>query len=143
MAEATGVTERRTLPAPDRDTAPYWAALAEGRFVLQRCRGCGRWTWPARPICSGCHGDDLEWAEPNGTGEVYSWVVTHQPYGPDLAREVPYTVALVRIDEQDDILIPGRFVSDVEIQQALRVRAVPHAVTDEIGVLDWEAVRER
>jgi uncharacterized OB-fold protein len=137
MADAA---ERRTLPVPDRDTAPYWAALAEGRFLMQRCVDCGRWTWPARPICSGCHGDNLEWREPSGTGEVYSWVVTHQPYAPDLAALVPYAIALVRVDEQDDILIPGRFLSDgVEIRQGLRVRAVPERVTDDIGVLHWEA----
>lgn len=129
-----------TVPVPDRDTAPYWAALAHGRFELQRCRDCRSWTWPPRPICSGCHGDNLAWEEPSGAGEVYSWVVTHQAYGPDLARIVPYTVALVRLDEQDDILIPGRFVSDTEIHQGLRVRVVPERVTDDVGVLNWEAV---
>jgi uncharacterized OB-fold protein len=132
---------RRTMPVPDRDSAPYWAALAEGRFLMQRCRDCGRWTWPVRPICSGCQGDDLEWAEPSGAGTVYSWVVTHQPYAPDLARLVPYTVAMVRVDEQDDILIPGRFVSDVEIHQGLRVRVAPERMTDEVGVLTWAADR--
>ena len=140
MAE---LAERRTLPVPDRDSAPYWAALAEGRFTLQRCRACGHWTWPVRPICSGCHSDDLAWEASEGAGEVYSWVVTHQPYGPDLARIVPYTIALVRLDEQDDILIPGRFVSEVEIHQGLRVRAAPERVTHEIGVLHWAAATER
>lgn len=135
----TDSVEHRTLPVSDRDSAPYWAALAEGRFVMQHCSTCGRWTWPARPICSGCHGDALAWKEPAGTGTVYSWVVTHQPYAPDLARLTPYTVALVRVDEQDDILIPGRYLSEAEISQGLRVRAVPEPVTDEIGLLHWEA----
>jgi hypothetical protein len=130
------------MPIPDRDTAAYWAFLAEGRFVIQHCRQCHRWTWPVRPLCSGCHGEDLAWEEPSGTGEVYSWVVTHQPYAPDLVDEVPYTVALVRLDEQDDILVPGRFVSDVEVRQGLRVRAVPEHVTDEVGVLSWAAATE-
>jgi len=135
-------SERRTLPVPDRDSAAYWRALAEGRFLVQRCDDCGRWTWPARPICSGCHGDHLAWVEPQGTGAVYSWVVTHQPYAPDLARIVPYTIALVRLDEQDDILIPGRYLSDdVAIDEGLRVRAAPEKVTDDIGVLNWEAAR--
>jgi hypothetical protein len=136
------LAERRTIPIPDRDTAGYWAFLAEGRFVIQHCRQCDRWTWPLRPLCSGCHGVDLAWEEPSGTGEVYSWVVTHQPYAPDLVDEVPYTVALVRLDEQDDILVPGRFVSDVEIRQGLRVRAVPERVTDKVGVLSWAAATE-
>ena len=135
----TDATQSRTIPVPDRDTAPYWSALAEGRFLVQHCNDCRRWTWPARPLCSGCHGEDLAWEEPAGTGEVYSWVVTHQPYGPDLAALVPYTVALVRLDEQRDILIPGRLVSDVEVHQGLRVRAVTERVTEDVGVLCWEA----
>ena len=135
----TEIAERRTVPTPDRDSAPYWAALADGRFLLQHCAECGRWTWPARPICSGCHGENLVWEEAAGTGRVYSWVVTHQPYAPDLARLVPYTIALVRLDEQDDILIPGRYLGDAAIEQGLRVRAVPERVTDDVGVLNWEA----
>jgi uncharacterized OB-fold protein len=136
----TDVAPRRTVPVPDRDSAPYWAALADGRFALQHCRDCGRWTWPARPICSGCHGDHLEWEDAQGTGEVYSWVVTHQPYAPELVEAVPYVVALVRVDEQDDILVPGRLRSDAEVHQGMRVRVAPERVTDEIGVLHWEAV---
>lgn len=130
--------EYRTLPVPDRDSAPYWAALAAGRLLIQRCRRCRRWTWPVRPICSGCHGDDMAWEQAAGTGEIYSWVVTHQAYAPDLAELVPYVVALVRIDEQDDILIPGRLVSEVEPAQGLRVRATTERVTEEIGLLHWE-----
>jgi uncharacterized OB-fold protein len=131
--------EWRTLPTPDIDSAPYWQALAEGRFMLQRCSDCGAWTWPARPICSGCHGSNLAWVQSPGTGTVYSWVITHQPYGPDLAQLVPYPVALVRLDEQDDILIPGRYVGDVALCQGLRVRAHGELATENIGLLTWDA----
>jgi uncharacterized protein len=133
------VAERRAVPVADRDSAPYWAALADGRFEVQHCHDCGRWTWPPRAICSGCHGENLGWEPVKGTGDVHSWVVTHQVYAPDFVDLVPYTVVLVRIDEQDDILIPGRLVPDVEVHQGLRVRAVPEQVTDEIGQLHWTA----
>lgn len=126
------------LPVPDRDTAEYWKALADGRFLLQRCRECAHWTWPARPICSNCQRGDLEWVESPGTGDVYSWVVTHQPYGIDLAALVPYTVALVRLDEQDDLLIPGCYVGTAEIHQGLRVRALPEPASDDVGLLTWD-----
>jgi uncharacterized protein len=139
MAE---VAPRRTVPVPDRDSARYWAALADGQFLVQQCADCGRWTWPVRPICSGCHGDDLAWRAPEGTGEVYSWVVTHQPYAPDLVDLVPYTTVLVRLDEQDDILIPGRLVGEVEAVQGLRVRAAPERVSDDVGLLVWQAEPE-
>ena len=133
----SALEEWRTLPAPDRDSAPYWRGLARGHFLLQSCRACGHWTWPARPICSQCHGDELVWTESPGQGEVYSWVVTHQAYAPELAEIAPYAVALVRLDEQHDILIPGRYVGLAELAQGLRVRARFERANEEIGLLLW------
>ena len=33
--------DRHALPEPDRDSAPFWSAMAEGRLALQRCSACG------------------------------------------------------------------------------------------------------
>ena len=131
------MTGPRIAPVPDQDSAPYWAALAEGRLEIQHCPDCGHWTWPARPICSWCQGEGMAWEQVSGAGEVHSWIVTHQPYGPAFVDQVPFTVALVRLDEQSDILIPGPLVSDVTLYQGLRVRAVPERVTDAVGVVTW------
>ena len=128
------------VPAPDRDSEHYWAALGEGRFEIQHCSDCGNWTWPPRPICSGCHGENLRWEEVAGTGEVHGWIVTHQVYGPTFVDLVPYTVVLVRLDEQPDILVPGRFLSDVEVQPGMRVRVVTTKVGDGLGVPEWEVL---
>jgi uncharacterized protein len=132
-------------PVPDRDSAPYWSALAQGRLELQHCRSCGNWTWPPRPICSGCRGEDMAWEPVAGTGEVHSWIVTHQVYAPTFVELVPYTIVLVRIDEQDDILIPGPLVADgtdgpdaIKVHQGLRVCAVTQRVDDSIGHLAWK-----
>jgi uncharacterized OB-fold protein len=133
----SALDEWRTLPTPDRDSAPYWQGLASGRFLLQHCRNCAHWTWPARPICSHCQLDELEWTDSPGTGAVYSWVITHQAYAPDLANLAPYPVALVRLDEQDDILIPGRYVGEAELAQGLQVRVRFERVSEEIGLLLW------
>ncbi len=130
------------VPVPDRDSARYWAALANGALELQHCRDCGHWTWPPRPVCSGCQGENLAWEPVKGTGKVYSWVVNHRAYAPEFAALVPYTIVLVRIDEQDDILIPGRLLSAVEVYQDLRVRAAPERLTDDIGDLNWVALLE-
>jgi uncharacterized OB-fold protein len=129
----------RIIPMPDRDSGPYWAALAEGHLDLQHCRDCGHWTWPARPLCSGCQGENLAWEPVKGTGEVHSWIITHQVYAPSLADLVPYVTVLVRLDEQDDILIPGRLALGAQARQGLRVHAVPERLTDTVGELAWEA----
>jgi uncharacterized OB-fold protein len=129
-----------TIPIPGRDSVPYWKALAEGRLDVQHCLDCGAWTWPPRSICSKCHGENLEFQTVKGTGEVHSWVRPHRPFFPSMKELVPFTIVLVRIDEQDDILIPGRLTSDDrEVHQGMRVRAAPAALTDEVGEILWEA----
>jgi uncharacterized OB-fold protein len=87
----------------------------------------------------------MAWEPVAGTGEVHSWIVTHQVYAPAFVELVPYTIVLVRLDEQDDILIPGPLVSDgsdVEVYQGMRVHAVTERVADSIGRLTWKAAVE-
>ena len=129
-----------TIPIPDRDSKPYWAALAEGRLDIQQCLDCGRWTWPPQPICSKCQSENLTWRTPSGTGKVHSWVVPHRAFYPSLTGLVPFALVLVALDEEADALIPGRLVSDAEVHQGMRVRAVPRRVADEIGEILWEPV---
>ena len=131
------MSERRIMPMPDRDSAHYWESLAKGVFEIQHCVDCGRWTWPPRPICSGCQGEMIEWAAVKGTGTVYSWVVVHRAMTPALAANIPYTTVLVRLDEQDDILIPGRLLSDSDAQPGLRVRATAERVGDDVLGVGW------
>lgn len=133
------MTDTRIVPLPDQDSERYFAALAEGRLELQQCLECGHWTWPPRPVCSFCQSDDLAWRTVKGTGEIHSWVVTHNIYGPGFADLVPYTTVLVRLDEQADLLLPGRFLSDTDLRQGLRVRAVAERLADRLGELNWEA----
>jgi len=131
----------RMTPVPDRDSKPYWAALAQGRLEIQQCGACGHWSWPARPVCGYCQSDDLTWREVAGTGEVYSWVVAHRPFNPSLADEVPYTIAYVRLDEDERVLIPGRMQSLGDgVHQGMRVRAVPVPLNDDVGDITWEPV---
>src|SRR6185503_472252 len=66
------------VPTMDEHSAPYWAALAERRILIQRCASCGRQRFPRLPACPYCGtpgGDDLEVA---GTGTVYSFVRVHR-----------------------------------------------------------------
>jgi uncharacterized OB-fold protein len=127
-----------TLPIPDRDSQPYWHALAEGRLEIQQCLDCGHWTWPPRPICPRCHNFNLEFRPVSGKGEVHAWVTPHRAFFPRLKDYVPFSIALVRLDEEPDVYIPGRMVSDEGVHQGTRVRAVPTPLTEEVGEVLWE-----
>src|ERR1700737_4965558 len=90
MSEAT-----RVVPFADRDSGPWWAAVARHEFIQQRCSVCSTWRWPPRVLCGHC--GSLEW----------SW----QP-GLHSGFEAPYHTVFVRLDLaegsiQDDIVMPG------------------------------------
>ena len=117
----------RPLPVADSDSAPFWAALREGRLELQRCGGCGRYVFYPRALCSHCHSDALEWVPASGTGTVYSYTVARRPAGPAFAADVPYVLVLVDLDEGvrmltrlltadvDSVRIGARVVVDFEV----------------------------
>ena len=79
--------------------APFWEAWAgTERFLLHRCAVCGRHEWPA--TCCVAHGmARMSWVETPGAGAVETYTIFHRAYSKELAAEVPYTVAVVRLDE--------------------------------------------
>lgn len=99
--------ETRAAPSVDRDSGAWWAALRQHQLLLQRCGSCAVLRWPARALCNRCGETDWSWTEASGTGTVASWNVTWQT--PDPHMSPPYVVLLVRLDDQDDILVPGAF----------------------------------
>lgn len=74
---------------------------------VARCEACDRWIHPATEQCGDC-GGPLTWAPVSGRGTVFTFTVNHQPFAPDLP--VPYVIALVQLDEQDDLRIPTNVV---------------------------------
>jgi len=69
--------------------------LDAGRFLLQRCRDCGRHVYYPRESCPHCGGAALEWKKPAGLGTVHAvTTVRRKPAdGGDL------NVSLVELDE--------------------------------------------
>lgn len=95
MSEA-GIVAPLIKGDPDE---PFWAAWRAGqRFLLHRCAICGRHEWPA--TCCVRHGlASMEWVESSGAGVIETFTIFHRAYIKELAAEVPYVVAVVRLDE--------------------------------------------
>lgn len=96
---------------PDWDSLPWWRALDEDVLLTQQCADCSTHRWPPRALCPRCSSFETEWVWSPGRGRVVSWVVTMRSFAP--GPEVPYTTVLVRLEEQDDLLLPGTFVGDI------------------------------
>ncbi len=73
----------------------HWdAALAEGRFLLQRGRASGRAWFPPRIAEPGTGDSDFDWIEASGRGTIYSLTIVSQRPPAE-----PYAVVLVELAE--------------------------------------------
>jgi uncharacterized OB-fold protein len=90
---------RFDLPTPDDTTRPFWEAAREGRFLIRRCRDCGRAHYYPRPFCPSCWSGAVDWEDASGRASLYTWSVVHQNDLPPWPERVPYVAAVVDLDE--------------------------------------------
>jgi uncharacterized protein len=85
-------------PQTDVGSEPYWDSLRHHRLQIQACESCARRRFPVTPACPYCAHPGSRWETPEGTGEVYSFVVVHRTFDPAFEADVPYVVATVDLD---------------------------------------------
>lgn len=94
------MTYAKPLPVPDPDSAHFWAGCRSHRLLIQRCRNCGTYRFPAGPVCPSCRSREADWIEASGRGTDFSWIVVRHPVPRSVYQEdVPYIVALVTLEE--------------------------------------------
>lgn len=86
-------------PRPSVGSAPFWEACARGEFQLQRCARCGEAFFPPSRACPRCWSRDVRWVAASGRGTIHSFVVFRRPYHPAYRDALPYTVAVVALEE--------------------------------------------
>lgn len=96
----------RILPELDDANRAFWTGGADGQLLIMREAASGRWVHPASV-------DDVAAGrvrpEPvSGRGRVLTFTVNAQQYHPEVPP--PYVVALVTLDEQDDLRLPTNIV---------------------------------
>jgi uncharacterized OB-fold protein len=88
-------------PTPDDWTAPFWAASAEARLVMQYCTSCQRYRHFPEPLCPSCHtAEHLTWQPVSGVGTIYSYVIVNETRAAAFASSTPYVVICVELQEQ-------------------------------------------
>ena len=105
--------------------ARHLAALNEGRFLIQRCGGCGQAVYFPRALCPHCGHGELAFEQPAGSGTVYA--VTTVRRKPEAGGD--YNVSLIELDEGVRLMsrVEGVPSSDVRIGQRVKARVVQQA----------------
>src|SRR5206468_4768572 len=99
---------RLPLPALEPESERFWRACRAGRLEITRCRACGWYMHPPRPICPRCQARDLGWEAVSGRATVASFTVNHQRWMPNM--DVPYVIGLVELVEQADLRLTTNIV---------------------------------
>lgn len=98
----------RTLPVIDRDNKAFWTWGREGKLAIHRCANCEYFVHPPVPFCPRCESRDVAPQMVSGRGRVVTFSVNHKPWVPDISA--PYVLALVAIEEQDDVRLATNIV---------------------------------
>jgi uncharacterized OB-fold protein len=119
----------KPLPRVNETTRPYWDGARAGRLLLQRCRACTSFVHYPRAWCPRCWKTDLEWVESQGKGRVVTFTIVHQAPLESYAGDVPYVLAVVRLDEGPQMMTnivgmePARVRVDLPVAVVFEERA--------------------
>jgi uncharacterized OB-fold protein len=113
----------RVLPAVLPETKPFWTGGEVGELRFWKCDDCGYIQHPPSPRCPRCLSKNLSVTVVSGRATVHTFTVNHQPWYPNL--DPPYVVAIVTIEEQDDVRLTTNIVNcapeDVSIGMPVQV----------------------
>lgn len=108
----------RPRPVADECSQPFWEAAQRHQLVIQRCRECGYFNHPPRPVCDACLSQHLEFEPVSGRGTIHSFTIMHQPNIAGFEDQIPYLNILVELEEQPLLLM----VSNLPIAEREKVR---------------------
>jgi len=120
---ATAEIPPRILPPLTPLNRPFWTGGAENQLLILRCQACRRWAHPPSTACPECQGP-LAPEAVIGKGTVFTFTVNEHPFLP--AVPPPYLIAIVELDEQEDLRLPTNLVN-CELDQVscgMRVRVL-------------------
>ncbi len=84
--------------------------LSEGDLLIQKCDSCGKVNMYPRYACPHCQSDVLGWQKASGEGQLMSFTVLRAGAPEGFEAELPYALAVVRLDEGVQLL--GRLTPD-------------------------------
>lgn len=123
MSEA----EVAAFPTPDEGPLwkSFWDATRKGHLLYMRCIRCNNAFLPARGECPNCLSPNPQWERASGWARLISWIVYHRAPHAAFNQRVPYTVAIVELDEGPRMITNIVGVEDPEslrIEQRLSLR---------------------
>tara|TARA_Y100000590_G_scaffold441425_1_gene568109 strand:- start:670 stop:1104 length:435 start_codon:yes stop_codon:yes gene_type:complete len=107
--------QNKPIPAIDNFDKEFWRSCKKNQLVVQHCGDCNIPRFPPRHMCPNCQSTKHKWNESSGNGTIWSFVIPRPPLLPIFEKESPYVVALIQLNEYENIRIVGR-IKDHELK---------------------------
>ena len=89
-------------PNIDADNADFWDGLRRHELLLWTCAQCGAQYWP-KCFCINHENEpfaaNMSWKPSSGRGRIFAMNRHHWAFHPGFKDDVPYTYALIELDE--------------------------------------------
>jgi uncharacterized protein len=114
------------LPRINPMTQFFWDGCRAHKLLILRCQACGTFIHYPRPVCRVCLSTDLAPEEVSGRAQLYAYTVVVQAFHPYFVDKLPYTLAVVELEEQAGLRLTTNLldVPESELRTGLPVRLV-------------------
>ena len=124
----------KRFPVPTPETAPYWKACQSHQLLIQKCVNCGKHQFYPRTFCSHCMGDNIEWVEASGRGQIVSYTIMRRVISKAYADGGVTVLALIRLEEDVQMMSNILDCDPEKICMGMAVEVIFEDWSDEISV---------
>jgi uncharacterized OB-fold protein len=82
--------------------------------------------------------DEMEWISLTGNGSIYSFTIIYRAPKADFKGKVPYTLALVELDEGPRLMTNIINIESSKISIGMRVRCTFEDISEQISLPQFE-----
>ncbi|MEE9568902.1 MAG: Zn-ribbon domain-containing OB-fold protein [Candidatus Binatia bacterium] len=132
---------KKPLPIPSQLSEHFWSACKRHELKVQRCQSCRSYRFPPAVLCPECLSTETEWVKISGRGKVFSFVVYRRLYHPAFEADLPYTVAVIELEEGARILSNVVGVPPEEVTCDMPVEVAFEDVTSEITLQKFKPLQ--
>lgn len=131
---------KKPLPSSLPWSRPFWEGCKRHELLIQQCRDCGTNIFYPKLYCPNCLSPDIKWIKASGRGKIYTFTVAYNYVPTEFAEEVPYIVAVVRLEEGVQLMSNIVGCQPEQVKCDLEVEVVFDDITDEITLPKFKLI---
>ncbi|MHB2022206.1 MAG: Zn-ribbon domain-containing OB-fold protein [Mycobacteriales bacterium] len=112
----------------------FQIVVATGQLHLQQCLECSSYSHPPRYYCRCCFSPNWRFVPVAGSGQVYSYTVSHYTAEAAWRDELPFATVVVELEEGPRLVASAVVADPAELRLGQRVHVAVQARSEEFAV---------